>query len=88
MNTAYKIRKFGRTLVVTLPSDLLRAVSLGEGDMVSFHLTPQDLIFIKRANQDAESARIRRYCGGCAAEITVADIQNKRCTQCGKRSNN
>ena len=82
MNDSYKIRRFGRTLVVTLPTEILKETRLKEGDKVSFGVTPNNMVLMRRANQDVKAARKRRYCGSCGAELTSADFQAKECTQC------
>ena len=83
MNDSYKIRRFGRTLVVTLPTEILKEARLKEGDKVAFGITPANHVLLRRANQDVKAARKRRYCPNCGVEITSTDFEGSKCTNCG-----
>lgn len=88
MTQTYKIRRTGGTCVITLPERIMRDASLKEGDMVRIDLSESNLITVRRANQDLEAARKRKYCGTCGCEVNEVDRDAGYCTNCSNSFNN
>jgi antitoxin MazE len=70
MEKGMRVAKWGNSLAVRIPADVVEALGLKEGDDIQLHVgEPGDFTVLRRPTQQELVARLRKYRGLISGDI-------------------